>query len=128
MVILLAIVKNNASKEWQARQERNELQQRFQQETDRAIRATADPCATVFYELVTPAAEINDSPKLVMMGNVVSSVNSPLDPSTYQLRLNGNHIELWTNFIAAQRYGEASRSWTKIGEKIWPSNNPLCKK
>lgn len=116
----------NQTKQNEQRKRITRLLQQFDGEVARAKRATSDPCASVFYELVTPPAETQYTPVLVMMGNEVSSTNSPLDPSSFQLRSVGGRVELWTSFIAAQRYGEASRTWTKIGEKFAPDSKE-CK-
>ncbi len=52
------------------------LQQKFAEEIAVAKRVTADPCGTVFYKVVTPPPEINDSSRLIMMGAEVSSIDS----------------------------------------------------
>ncbi len=119
---------NGAKREKEARLTRNMLEQRFQQDIDRAKRATADPCATVPFDFAKPAAEIGESTKLFIFGNEIPFSAGSFDPAMYQFRPNKDRTELWVNVIAAQRYGEASHTWMKIGEKIWPpDNNPACK-
>ncbi len=104
-------------------EERSAAQTKFKSDIEIAKRATAYPCAWLFYEVVIPPANIDDSPRLIMMGNEITSIKSPLDSSTYQLRAKGSHIELWTNFVAADRQSEISApTWRKIGEKYSPDS------
>lgn len=100
-----------------AARRRTRHEQTFQQDIERAKRATGDPCATVFYEYVMPPAGLGGKPALVMMGQEISI---SFDPSAYFLWPKGDSVELWINFPPPT--GDDRR----LGEKFAPDSTK-CK-
>lgn len=132
LILVLALLLMISVPEWERmtqqrakRMEIEKLKQNFETDVAMAKLLTAEPCSYPFLRVILPPAGVDDIPRTILMGNDVSMVNSPLDAAYYRLRPNGNKVELWTSFVATQRTGEASRTWTKIGEKLLP-DDPSC--
>ncbi len=123
--LLVQVTRSEVEKKEAREQEIERLKEQFQQEIERAKLATFEPCASVFYEFVMPPAGVSGTAKLIMMGKEIDYIS--LDPSSYKLLPKENRVELWASSIAAQRYGESSRTWFKISEKFSPES-PTCKK
>ena len=92
------------------------LESEFKDNIERAKRATAHPCAMVFYEFVAPPVDLAVMPKLVMMGNEISYIS--LDPSAYFLLPKGDKVDLMMTNQSPERLIFS----TKIGEKYSPDS------
>lgn len=99
-----------------------EWREEFDRKIEMAKTVTGEPCSPVVFEMIVPNSKLGLLPQLVVMGQVVDSHVS----ESYELRSNGQVVELWVQQPFGQGY-KGKRDRKKIAEKVSdPTRNKLC--